>query len=53
MHAEKEQIVNVKEKVSVYVVYLTAFVDSEGHLNFRDDIYSHDKKMKSQMFNKN
>lgn len=50
MHAGKEQVVNVNDKVSVYVVYLTAFVDGEGHLNFRDDVYGHDKKMASQIF---
>jgi murein L,D-transpeptidase YcbB/YkuD len=50
MHAGKEKVVNVKDKVTVYVVYLTAFVDSEGHLNFRDDVYGHDKKMAAQLF---
>lgn len=53
MHSGKEQFVNIKDKVTVYVVYLTAFVDSEGHLNFRDDIYGHDKKMASQLFKAN
>lgn len=50
LHAGKEQVVNVNDKVSVYVVYLTAFVDSEGNLNFRDDVYGHDKKMAVQIF---
>lgn len=50
MHSGKEQFVDVKGKVTVYVVYLTAFVDSEGYLNFRDDIYGHDKKMTAQLF---
>jgi murein L,D-transpeptidase YcbB/YkuD len=50
MHSGKEQFVDVKRKVTVYVVYLTAFVDADGNLNFRDDVYGHDKKMAEQLF---
>lgn len=52
MHAGKEKFVDVKDKVTVYVVYLTAFVDADGNLNFRDDVYGHDKKMAEQLFKK-
>lgn len=35
------------EPVPVYMTYQTAFVDSEGNLNFRKDIYEHDKSQQS------
>jgi len=54
MNAGKEQYVTVKDVVPVYIGYFTAWVDREGKLNFRDDIYGHDKKMAGQLFgNKN
>ncbi|WP_250461131.1 L,D-transpeptidase family protein [Microbulbifer litoralis] len=34
--------VNMKENVKVYITYWTAWVDGEGRLNFRDDIYGKD-----------
>ncbi len=36
--------------VKVYIVYFTAWVDSEALLNFRDDIYGHDKRMAGHFF---
>jgi len=33
----------LETKVPVDVVYLTAYVDYEGVLQFRDDIYGYDK----------
>ena len=53
MNARKEQYVTVKETVPVYIGYFTAWVDREGKLNFRDDIYGHDQKMAARMFNVN
>ncbi|NOT91821.1 L,D-transpeptidase family protein [Ferruginibacter sp.] len=52
MNAGKEQYVNVKEPIPVFLGYFTAWVDGDGKLNFRDDIYGHDKKMKARLFNK-
>jgi L,D-transpeptidase YcbB len=50
MNAGKEKYVNVKEPIPVYIVYLTAFVDVNGQLNFRNDVYGHDEKMAEQLF---
>ena len=50
MNAEKEQYVKLKEPVAVFITYYTAWVDEEGKLNFRDDIYSHDQKITQKMF---
>ncbi|HSB92833.1 MAG TPA: L,D-transpeptidase family protein, partial [Flavitalea sp.] len=50
MHANKEKFVTVKSDINVFIGYFTAFVDQEGRLNFRDDIYGHDKEMEEKMF---
>ncbi len=50
MNAGKEQFVNIKENVPVFIGYFTAWVDGQGQLNLRDDIYGHDKKMKERLF---
>lgn len=50
MNAGKEKYVLVKETVPVYIGYFTAWVDRQGKLNFRDDIYGHDKKLASHLF---
>ncbi len=50
MHSGKEQYVVVKDRVPVFIGYFTAWVDRNGDLNFRDDIYGHDKKMEDKLF---
>jgi murein L,D-transpeptidase YcbB/YkuD len=50
MNAGKEKFVTVTETVPVYIGYFTAWVDREGKLNFRDDIYGHDQKMAARLF---
>jgi L,D-transpeptidase YcbB len=50
MNAGKEKYVSVKQNIQVFIGYFTAFVDSDGNMNFRDDIYGHDKKMADKMF---
>jgi murein L,D-transpeptidase YcbB/YkuD len=50
MYSEKEQYVKLKDPVPVIITYYTAWVDENGKLNFRDDIYSHDNKLSSKMF---
>jgi murein L,D-transpeptidase YcbB/YkuD len=53
MTSGKEQYVTLKKTVPVYIVYFTAFVDSWGKLNFRDDIYKRDPELKEMLFAKN
>jgi len=53
MNSKKEQYVTLKKTVPVYIVYLTAFVDDRGKLNFRDDIYNRDNTLKDMIFAKN
>lgn len=50
MNAGKEKYVTLNPTIPVFIGYFTAWVDSEGQLNFRDDIYGHDKKMAEKMF---
>ncbi len=50
MHANKEKWVPLKKTVPVYVSYFTAWVEGDGQLNFREDIYGHDKKMAKRLF---
>ena len=41
---DKEIRISLKEKIPVNIVYLTAFVDQSGHLNFRPDLYKKRQK---------
>ncbi|MGI4872972.1 MAG: L,D-transpeptidase family protein [Janthinobacterium lividum] len=46
----KEKYVTLKQKLPVYLVYLTAWADADGHAHFRDDIYGHDKTLAKAYF---
>ena len=50
MRADKEKWVPLKKPVPVFISYFTAWVDGEGLLNFREDVYGHDAKMAERMF---
>lgn len=50
MNSGKEQFVTLKQTIPVFIGYFTSWVDRDGKLNFRDDIYGHDKKMAEQLF---
>lgn len=50
MHAGKEKWVGVSKDVNVFIGYFTAWVDAQGKLNFRDDVYGHDKVLGEAMF---
>jgi len=45
MHAGKEKYVTLNRKVPVYIAYFTAFIDRDGLLNFRKDIYNLDRSL--------
>jgi murein L,D-transpeptidase YcbB/YkuD len=51
MDSGEEKFVKVKDPIPVIITYYTAWVDESGKLNFRDDIYGHDSRLKSKMFN--
>lgn len=50
MDSGKEEYVALKNPVPVFITYYTAWVDENGQLNFRDDIYGHDITVGKKMF---
>lgn len=52
MHGGKEQWVNLPSSVPVSITYITAWVDGQGQLHFREDIYGHDKTEAAQLAKK-
>lgn len=44
MKSDKPLQVDLESIYPVYIVYRTAWVDDDGNVNFRDDIYGHDKR---------
>ncbi len=45
----KRQQVNLPKPIPVYVIYLTAWFDTRGHIHFRDDIYEYDKSLEKAL----
>lgn len=50
MFSGKERYVRLKEKRPVTICYFTAWVDRQGRLNFRDDVYGHDERLANELF---
>ncbi|MEJ8571172.1 L,D-transpeptidase family protein [Microbaculum marinum] len=42
----KKTVVNLEEPLPVHVTYLTAWVNKDGTVNFRNDIYNRDKRLR-------
>jgi murein L,D-transpeptidase YcbB/YkuD len=42
MDGGREQHVALKQHIPVYIVYQTVWVDDDGSVEFRDDVYGHD-----------
>lgn len=45
MASGKEQFVTLKKEVPVFIAYFTVWVDRQGKLNFREDIYNRDDRL--------
>jgi murein L,D-transpeptidase YcbB/YkuD len=52
MNASEELTVKVQRPVQIFITYFTAWVDREGNLQLREDIYGHDKKLANVLFEK-
>lgn len=50
MNQTTEKAVKLKDPIPVFIIYYTAWVDNEGQLNFRDDVYQHDSELAKKMF---
>ena len=44
LRGKKKRQLNLSQKVPVHIVYLTAWINSDGLLHYRNDIYNYDKK---------
>jgi len=44
MNSGTEKWVTLKDPLPVYILYMTAWVDTDGTVQFREDIYGHDEK---------
>lgn len=51
MNKKVEMWVTIAEPIPVYIVYFTSWVDDQGNVHFREDIYGHDRKLASRLFN--
>ncbi|GAA0529794.1 L,D-transpeptidase family protein [Chitinophaga japonensis] len=47
---DKEKYIKLKTPVPVLISYFTAWVDEQGQLQFREDIYGHDERLASKLF---
>ena len=45
MNGKIEQYVTLKDTVPVFIAYFTAWVDQEGKINFRNDVYNRDSRL--------
>ncbi|ARS34995.1 L,D-transpeptidase family protein [Pontibacter actiniarum] len=50
MRGGDETWVTLPKRVQVYLVYFTSWVDKDGQIHFREDIYGHDKKLAQEYF---
>ncbi len=50
MNQTVEKPVKLKNPIPVFIIYYTAWVDNDGQLNFRDDVYQHDSELIKKMF---
>ncbi|HEX9564304.1 MAG TPA: L,D-transpeptidase family protein, partial [Gemmatimonadaceae bacterium] len=50
MYGGRVTTVRLSEKRPVRIGYFTAWVDGEGQLNFRDDVYGHDERLGRELF---
>ncbi|MFL5728738.1 MAG: murein L,D-transpeptidase, partial [Cytophagaceae bacterium] len=49
--SKEEKYIPLQKKVPVYILYFTAWIDSQGVAHFHKDIYGHDKKLEKELFN--
>ena len=50
MNKGEESYVRLKAPVPVVITYFTAWIDRDGLLNFRNDVYGHDERMAGLLF---
>lgn len=53
MNSRKEQYVTLKKTMPVFIAYFTSWVDRQGNLNFRNDIYKRDVRLVDMILDNN
>jgi murein L,D-transpeptidase YcbB/YkuD len=49
LEENKKSPIRLKNTIPIDIIYLTSWVDREGEVQFRDDIYDYDKLQLSQL----
>lgn len=44
-----EYFITLDKEIPVYILYLTSFVDNQGNLNFREDLYNKDQSLRRML----
>lgn len=52
MQSNKELYVTIQKPIPVLIAYFTAWVDADGKLNFRKDIYNRDQRLANMILEK-
>jgi murein L,D-transpeptidase YcbB/YkuD len=52
MNAGEEKTIRLVNPIPVFICYFTSWIDHNGVLNFRKDIYEHDAKLAKEIFGK-
>ncbi len=52
MNGGKEKYVTLKNQMPVFIAYFTAWVDRQGKLNFRNDVYKRDARLAEMIMEK-
>lgn len=47
---KKEKSISLNQKLPIHIIYLTSWVDKNGVLQFREDIYNYDKIQRELLF---
>ena len=50
MRSGRETFVRLRERRPVVITYFTAWVDGQDRLNFREDVYGHDDRLRKELF---
>lgn len=53
MNKKQEQYVTLKKTMPVFIAYFTSWVDRQGNLNFRNDIYKRDDRLVDMILDTN
>jgi murein L,D-transpeptidase YcbB/YkuD len=49
LKGKRKTFLNVNNKLRIYLVYLTAGMNNQGQIEFRNDIYNYDKYQKRRL----